>query len=508
VRVAKCNRLGECDYDDVHLDFRFTDIAAPVPILTGGPAGTVENAVGDQTFTFMSDDPLATFDCRLDQGAFTACASPVKLYGLGHGQHEFEVRAKDPSLLASSVTRVWVEEIAPDTRIIDGPVDGASVRDRSATLVIASTKDDPTFECQLDGQDFRPCATTTVFTSLEEGRHEFTARAIRLGERDRTPATRSWTVDLTPPDTVIESGPDDGLLTNARSATLVFGSESGANFECALDDAAFGPCLPQLSLGDLPIGKRTFRVRAVDAAGNADATPAARSWTITADLDRDGFAIGDQDCDDSDPNVRLGAREILDDGIDQDCDGVDQKDLDRDRDGFLVGVQDCDDSDPSVHRGAQDIPRNRKDEDCERGDAPFDEVPSRIAISYRGTPAGLRVKQLVVRRVLADATIQLRCTGRGCPFKIKTFTIRKARARISLHRHFKGRVLRPRAVIEVRVTAPERLGRVRRYSVTPSAPPDIVIRSLCLDPRTTKQPVGSVDRRQRPRPPRRSEDCS
>lgn len=39
------------------------------------------------------------------------------------------------------------------------------------------------------------------------------------------------------------------------------------------------------------------------------------------DLDEDGYTICDGDCDDADPSINPGADEILDDWIDQDCDG-------------------------------------------------------------------------------------------------------------------------------------------------------------------------------------------
>jgi beta-mannanase len=68
---------------------------------------------------------------------------------------------------------------------------------------------------------------------------------------------------------------DNGEATFNYSA-----SESGSSFECSLDDVAFAPCTSPKSYTGLGNGQHTFRVRARDAAGNEDATPAARTWTV------------------------------------------------------------------------------------------------------------------------------------------------------------------------------------------------------------------------------------
>lgn len=85
--------------------------------------------------------------------------------------------------------------------------------------------------------------------------------------------------DETPPETKISAGPS-GMVRNT-SATFAFTStESGSTFECSLDGAAFGPCASPKKFGGLSQGRHTFRVRATDAAGNTDPTPAIRAWTV------------------------------------------------------------------------------------------------------------------------------------------------------------------------------------------------------------------------------------
>ena len=81
------------------------------------------------------------------------------------------------------------------------------------------------------------------------------------------------------PDTSITSGPNS--LTNATSASFVFTSTAtGASFECAIDGGTYVACTSSESYTGLAVGDHTFNVRATDAAGNTDATPAAYTWTI------------------------------------------------------------------------------------------------------------------------------------------------------------------------------------------------------------------------------------
>jgi len=81
------------------------------------------------------------------------------------------------------------------------------------------------------------------------------------------------------------------------------------------------------------------------------------SWLLCTDADLDGYgdtSCGGADCDDTDPAINPGATETCDDGVDDDCDGVDLVG-DADNDGYdsdaCVGGNDCDDTDPLVNPG-------------------------------------------------------------------------------------------------------------------------------------------------------------
>jgi serine protease AprX len=82
------------------------------------------------------------------------------------------------------------------------------------------------------------------------------------------------TVDTTPPDTSITSG------TAGRFSFAA--TEPSATFECALDGAAWRACATPWTGRGLAPGGHRFAVRATDRAGNADRTPATRTWTVTA----------------------------------------------------------------------------------------------------------------------------------------------------------------------------------------------------------------------------------
>src|SRR3954470_22389012 len=87
-------------------------------------------------------------------------------------------------------------------------------------------------------------------------------------------------VDTTAPQTAIDWGPS-GTTSNS-SPRLSFSSEAWATFECQLDGGAWKACASPYAVSDLADGAHTFSVRAVDAAGNVDATRASLTCTVDA----------------------------------------------------------------------------------------------------------------------------------------------------------------------------------------------------------------------------------
>ncbi len=94
-----------------------------------------------------------------------------------------------------------------------------------------------------------------------------------------TAAARAFTIDTVAPQTVIDSGPS-GTTSNS-SPVFAFSSEAGARFECRMDAGAWVVCASPYSYTGLVDGEHTFTLRVTDAAGNTDATPATRAFTVT-----------------------------------------------------------------------------------------------------------------------------------------------------------------------------------------------------------------------------------
>jgi hypothetical protein len=85
--------------------------------------------------------------------------------------------------------------------------------------------------------------------------------------------------DTDAPETTIGAGPPN--LTREAGASFEFSAdEEGAAFECKLDDGQWGVCTAPVSYVALAAGVHAFSVRATDAAGNVDDSPAVHTWTV------------------------------------------------------------------------------------------------------------------------------------------------------------------------------------------------------------------------------------
>ncbi len=251
------------------------DVVAPQTTIDTGPSGPTNDST--PTFTFSSSEP-GTFQCRVDASAFAACTSPHTTAVLADGAHTFEVRATD--LAANTdptpASRTFTVDTAVQTQIDSGP---SGLTNDSTPTFAFSSEPGATFECRVDTGSFAACTSPHTTSELVDGPHTFDVRATDLdGNTDPTPATRSFTVDTTPAQTQIDSGPSGP--TNDSTPTFTFSSEAGATFQCRSDGEPFAACTSPHTTSILGEGAHTFDVRATDQAANTDPTPANRSFTV------------------------------------------------------------------------------------------------------------------------------------------------------------------------------------------------------------------------------------
>jgi hypothetical protein len=106
-------------------------------------------------------------------------------------------------------------------------------------------------------------------------------------------------------------------------------------------------------------------------------------------------------------------------------------------------------------------------------------VDSRISFNWTATRRWTRNNSLTVRNVPPGARVELRCRGRGCPSKrARSVSVRNGRA--NAHRLLRRRHLRPGALVEVRVTRADMIGKVGRFRIRSRRVPNM--QQLCLPP--------------------------
>jgi hypothetical protein len=155
--------------------------------------------------------------------------------------------------------------------------------------------------------------------------------------------------------------------------------------------------------------------------------------------------------------------------------------LDRDGDG-IGPPADCADNNATVWPGAPEVPGNGIDDDCASGDAPA-RITAAVTHAWSVTRRGARVLRLRVADAPKGARVSVRCLGKRCRFERRKATVR-ADGAANLRRLVRRRFLPVGVTLEVRIVAPNSIGKVVRFKIKPRRIP--VGRRLCLPPGTTK----------------------
>ncbi len=282
----------------------------PMPVLVTAPPNP---SGGDVQLDFTVAESGAGTECKLDAGAWVACAAPTGYTGLAEGSHTFSVRSVDGAgNLSAAVSHTWTVDVGIPSISVTFPSATRSYNDTtyaagcgSPTIGdVCGTAADPQGSIARVDVSLQRASTSlfwngTAFASSTEVFFQATgsstwsypmpatsypaegAYLVSARATDAVGLTATDTVVLTidrtpPPAPTIGSGPT-GATTGGDA--FAFSGETGATFECRVDAGGWATCASPKTYPSLTDGPHTFDVRALDGAGNTGAS-VSRSWSI------------------------------------------------------------------------------------------------------------------------------------------------------------------------------------------------------------------------------------
>lgn len=254
-----------------------------------------------------------TETCSTDGAPFAGC--PATLEGLAVGTHTFCVRIVDAlGDIAQSCVTFTIAAIEFDVQITTGPEGGLAISDPTPEWSFVSTPAGATFECQIDGGSYAPCASpyrvsddrstggangfdtgdglggapNGKIDADESGSHTFVVRATGGANVD----TASFAVDefdpsfaatmVDPTDSFDVDGNDAGSHPDvSMQVVLAAGDLSGLDVSvpdgvvvssapavlCSQADALSGACLAASRVGDVDLNAAVNRTAHDSIAG-------------------------------------------------------------------------------------------------------------------------------------------------------------------------------------------------------------------------------------------------
>ncbi|MDD5251260.1 MAG: hypothetical protein PHT12_01330, partial [Patescibacteria group bacterium] len=285
----------DANFDPTNPDEPVTVVDASPPVV--GEVSPLSAPMGETvTLSAAYSDDTGVTACTLlvdgDEQGIMSLSAPSGVTGIAtlahsfavYGGHDVFVRCADAAGNVGdgpTITFQATDAASPSVAIVFPAED---LLTKQPTIAVFGTASDAESglaavsvngtACGISGNDWS-CPAVPLSA---EGSNALTATATDLAGNSAI-ASVSVTLDTVPPDSVIDSGPAE--LVSSADATVAFhATEDGVAFACSLDGAVFSTCASPASLAGLADGPHSFAVRATDAAGNDDPTPATIEWTV------------------------------------------------------------------------------------------------------------------------------------------------------------------------------------------------------------------------------------
>jgi hypothetical protein len=258
--------------------------AAPGSTLTCTPGGWAGDVI--EALAYRAPESLAYQWSRNGNDLSGAAAKTSSITADSDGNYRCRVTATNAAGGTSQTSSGHtIDGTPPETTIDSGPSGKTTDNDPTFTF---SSEGGATFQCRLDGPGavtgaFASCTSPKHYTDLADGDYTFRVRASDEASNTGTPATRSFTVDttpppVTPPKTTITKQPKSKIKTKKKSVRVrvSFRSKTGATFRCKLDKAGYKGCSSPYRVKVKAKRKRhgvkpkqhRISVKAIDGAGN------------------------------------------------------------------------------------------------------------------------------------------------------------------------------------------------------------------------------------------------
>lgn len=155
-------------------------------------------------------------------------------------------------------------------------------RNRRPTIEFSANRP-AAFSCEVDGGAAQPCASPfSVPAALADGGHGIVVSGVDLAGRRGSSGVASFAIDTRAPRTRIAKHPPKLLRVRHRLVRATFrfkANEASVRFACKVDRGLLRFCGRRLSRR-FAAGRHTVQVRAQDAAGNVDRSPAVFHFRV------------------------------------------------------------------------------------------------------------------------------------------------------------------------------------------------------------------------------------
>ncbi|MBI2692088.1 MAG: hypothetical protein HYX29_09125, partial [Solirubrobacterales bacterium] len=271
VTIAASNVAGKAT---VMRTFKVDTISPTVSISAPLVGSNIKSPVR-VTFASTDSTPVLARSCRVDSDAAAPCVSGAT-FPLAGGNHTITVSVTDSaanvgsssvSFFARSAPRVTIATPAADAFVGPGPL----------AISFSATESPTTTKCKLDSGVATACTSPKTYSGLAVGQHSITVSATNATGTGS--ATVSFTVQNLQGQIEIDSGPEDGSITNSPIAEFAFTLTGASSAECRMNEEDWVPCESPYVSGYLDDNVHTFTAR----PSNDENPAASASRTFTVD---------------------------------------------------------------------------------------------------------------------------------------------------------------------------------------------------------------------------------